>query len=104
MIYPYLCQTYITLNKGTINDRLIKNFRYKELALVHPSSGKVLHLKFRREFMYQHSRFANGRLFILFSDVSFDLLTILIEEDLKVKTYGFNENFDGLFHLSEECI
>jgi hypothetical protein len=74
-----------------------------ELALVQPTTGQVKHLKFRRAFAYKHSRYFDGFLFVLFMDVSFNLLTLVITKDFQFKVYSFEDQLDGLYHLTSDC-
>ena len=70
---------------------------------MHPTTGQVKHLKFRRAFAYKHSRYSDGSLFILFMDVSLNLLTLVITKDFQFKVYSFEDMLDGLYHLTTDC-
>ena len=91
------------MNKNSPNDRATENYRYEELALVQPTTGQVKHLKFRRNFAFKHFRYYDGTLFILFMDVSFNLLTMVITKDFEVKLYSFEDKMDGLYHVTSDC-
>ena len=60
----------------------------KGIILSSPKTGKSLKLNLNSQFLFKHSKYANEKFIIILTNEEQQLLTLLIDKDLEIKTFG----------------